>query len=43
MTQPSELTESISKNAGKPTDILIRRSGQQQHITVTPEKRGDRG
>ena len=43
MTQPTQLTEAISKNAGKQTDILIRRSGQESHIAVTPEKRGDRG
>jgi regulator of sigma E protease len=43
MTQPTQLTEAISKNAGKQTDILIKRNGQEMHITVTPEKRGDRG
>ena len=43
MTQPSQLTEAISKNAGKQTDILIKRSGQEMHINVTPERRGDRG
>ena len=43
MTQPSELTEAISRNAGKPTDVLIKRNGQQIHITMTPQKRGDRG
>ena len=43
MTQPTQLTEAISKNAGKQTDILIKRSGQEMHISVTPEKRGDRG
>jgi regulator of sigma E protease len=43
MTQPSQLTDAISKNPGKPTDILIKRNGQEMHINVTPEKRGDRG
>jgi regulator of sigma E protease len=43
MTQPAQLTEAISKNAGKPTDLLVKRNGQELHITVTPEKRGDRG
>ena len=43
MTQPSELTEAISRNAGKQTDILVRRNGQELHISVTPQKRGDRG
>lgn len=43
MTQPAQLTEAISKNADKPTDILIRREGQEMHINVTPQKRGDRG
>ena len=43
MTQPSQLTEAISRNAGKPTDILVRRNGQELHISVTPQKRGDRG
>jgi len=43
MTQPSQLTEAISKNAGKPTDVLIKRNGEQMHINLTPEKRGDRG
>src|SRR4029450_6208110 len=43
MTQPSELTAAISQNAGKQTDILVRRKGQEIHISVTPVKRGDRG
>ena len=43
MTQPTQLTEAISKNAGKPTDILVKRAGQEMHINVTPQKRGDRG
>ena len=43
MTQPSELTTAISRNAGKQTDILVRRNGQELHINVTPQKRGDRG
>jgi regulator of sigma E protease len=43
LTQPAQLTEAISRNAGKQTDILIKRNGQEMHINVTPEKRGDRG
>src|SRR5262245_16979558 len=43
MTQPSALTEAISHNAGKETDIAVRRNGQDLHINVTPQKRGDRG
>ena len=43
MTQPSDLTAAISRNAGKQTDMLIRRNGQEMHINVTPQKRGDRG
>jgi regulator of sigma E protease len=43
MTAPTQLTEAISKNAGKATDLLVKRNGQELHITVTPQKRGDRG
>jgi len=43
MTQPSQLTQAISKNADKPTDLLIKRNGQEMHINLTPKKRGDRG
>src|SRR5678816_3490737 len=32
MTQPSELTAAISQNAGKRTDVLVRRKGQEIHI-----------
>jgi regulator of sigma E protease len=38
-----QLSEAISKNSGKEIDILIRRNGVEQHITVVPELRGDRG
>ena len=38
-----QLAEAISRNAGKPIDLTIRRDGQEQHISVTPEQRGDRG
>jgi len=43
MTQPTQLTEAISKSPGKQTDILVKRNGEEMHITVVPEKRGDRG
>jgi regulator of sigma E protease len=38
-----QLAEAISRNADRPTDLEIRRDGAVQHITVTPEKRGERG
>ena len=43
MVQRSQLTEVISRNADKPTDLTIRRNGQEMHIEVTPQRRGDRG
>ena len=43
MVQRSQLTDAISRNADKPTDLTIRRNGQEMHIEVTPQKRGDRG
>jgi regulator of sigma E protease len=43
LTQPAQLTDAISKNAGKRTDLLIKRDRQEMHINLTPEKRGDRG
>ena len=43
MTAPTQLTDAISKNADKPTDLLVKRNGQEMHVTVTPQKRGDRG
>jgi regulator of sigma E protease len=38
-----QLAQAISRNAGRPIDLTILRDGGQQRITVTPEKRGDRG
>jgi len=38
-----QLSEVISKNAGHPIVVTIRRRGEQRDITVTPEKRGARG
>ena len=38
-----QLTEAISRNAGKQIELLIRRGGAELHIPVTPEQRGDRG
>src|SRR5918993_3382315 len=38
-----QLAEAISRNAGKPIDLTIRREGGEQQISVTPEQRGDRG
>jgi regulator of sigma E protease len=37
------LAEAISKNAGRAIDLSLRRNSEVRHITVTPEKRGDRG
>jgi regulator of sigma E protease len=38
----SQAIEAISRNAGREVDLTIRRDGREQHIKVTPEKRGDR-
>jgi regulator of sigma E protease len=43
MYQRSQLTQVISRSAGKKTDLTLRRDGQEVHVEVTPEKRGDRG
>jgi regulator of sigma E protease len=43
MVQRSQLIDVISRSADKRTDLTIRRNGQEQHIEVTPGKRGDRG
>jgi len=43
MVQRAQLTEAISRNADRLTDLTIRRNGQEMHIQVTPQKRGDRG
>ena len=43
MVQRLQLTEVISRNANRPTDLTIRRDGQEMHIEVTPQQRGDRG
>ena len=43
MVQRTQLIEAISRNANKPTDLTIRRNGQEMHIVVTPQRRGDRG
>jgi regulator of sigma E protease len=37
------LAEAISRNGGRQIDLLIRRGGEEQHVAVTPEQRGDRG
>jgi regulator of sigma E protease len=38
-----QLVQATSRNAGKPIDLTVQRSGQELHFTMTPEKRGDRG
>jgi len=43
MATRSQLVEAISKNGGKSIDLLVRRDGQEIHIPVTPEQRGQRG
>jgi len=45
VAEPTRLLMRIGKttNAGKQTDILVRRNGQELHINVTPQKRGERG
>jgi regulator of sigma E protease len=40
---PGDVSEAISRNAGHEIDLTIRRSGQQVHVAVTPELRGERG
>lgn len=39
----SQLVEALSRNMDREVDLTIQRGGQEQHIKVTPEKRGDRG
>ncbi|MEQ1575256.1 MAG: RIP metalloprotease RseP [Vicinamibacterales bacterium] len=43
MATRSQLVAAISRNGGKATDLLVRRDGQELHVTVTPEQRGARG
>jgi regulator of sigma E protease len=38
-----QLADAISRNAGRPVDLTLKRGDQEMHISVTPEKRGDRG
>jgi regulator of sigma E protease len=38
-----QLSEAISRNAGHPVELTIRRDGKEQRVMVTPELRGDRG
>ena len=38
-----QLVTATSRSVGKPIDLTIKRDGQEQHISVTPEQRGDRG
>ena len=35
MVQRPQLTEAISRNAGKSTDLTIRRNGQELHIAAS--------
>ena len=43
MAGGQQLSDVISHNVDKPINLTIRRNGQEQHIIVTPQKRGDRG
>jgi regulator of sigma E protease len=43
MATRSQLVDAISKSGGKQIDLLVRRNGQEMHIAVTPEQRGQRG
>jgi regulator of sigma E protease len=43
MVFSSRLRDAISRNGGKPIDLLIRRNEQELHITVTPAQRADGG
>jgi regulator of sigma E protease len=43
VTFTRQLADVISRNAGQSIDLTIRRDGREQHISVTPQKRGDRG
>ena len=38
-----QLVQATARNVGKPVDLTVRRNGEEMHVTVTPEKRGDRG
>jgi regulator of sigma E protease len=39
----SQLIEAISRNEGHEVDLTVRRDGREEHIKVTPRRRGDRG
>jgi regulator of sigma E protease len=43
MVFAQHVSEVVSRNAGRPVDIVIRRDGVEQTITVTPEQRGEIG
>jgi regulator of sigma E protease len=38
-----QLSEAISRNAGREVELTIRRDGQERQMKVTPVKHGDRG
>jgi regulator of sigma E protease len=43
MATRAELIDVISRSGGKPIQVTVRRDGQEQTLTATPEQRGDRG
>jgi regulator of sigma E protease len=43
MTTRAQLIDVISRNGGKPTEIVVRRNEVELPFTVTPEQRGARG
>jgi regulator of sigma E protease len=43
MVAPGDVSDAISRNAGREIDLTIRRSGQPLHIAVTPQMKDGRG
>jgi regulator of sigma E protease len=43
MVDRAQLTQAISRNTGRATDLTIRRNGQEMHVEVTPQLRDGRG
>jgi regulator of sigma E protease len=41
MVYTRNVSEALRKRGGQPTEILVRRNGAEQRITVTPEQRGE--
>ena len=43
MITKDDVGKAIAKNPGKPVDMFVRRGGEEIHLTLVPEARGDRG